>query len=367
MSSSIRNNKHTKFKLSPLKVVSIILVSSLMAWFVFYASAATASISLLPSKTNVNKGETFTLGIRIESDVKLNSVLAKVKFDPQKVKYKNIDFNGTSFTSDLMSPEIGSDYIFFMRLQLQDPKPVGNIFVANLEFEAISDSGMANFTFYNGENELGLGNDAEGTVLVPSFKVTQVKLTSPIPPALPPQPPQPPVSNPAGPTHTVTPPPSTPSTPAAPSTSRPTTPTAPTPSASPSSNPITNYFRPATNPTSTQFKAGDSKLSKQPSLMQKILIWVKLLAPIVVVGTIIIGIVWFVIKKASMHAFGFGEAVTGLPHVGPVKTPISNTPANNSINQPVGPIKPSPSSGTNVKPSSYTDPNDHTPRTFSGV
>jgi hypothetical protein len=358
---------NNQFRLSPLKLISIILVSSVLAWVVYSASAATGSLSLSSSKSKVTQNEIFTVTITETTDTPISIVNAKLTYDPTKLEYKGADYTGSPFTTDGPESSTGTNYVIINRFLLSGNFPSGSNLVAKLQFKVIKSSGTANIEISKNDSKL-ISYDNPNDILSTTSGVSVSISTTPVnPPVSPPSPPLPPAANPAGPTHTVTPPPSTPSTPAAPSTSRPTTPTAPTPSASPSSNPITNYFRPATNPTSTQFKAGDSKLSKQPSLMQKILIWVKLLAPIVVVGTIIIGIVWFVIKKASMHAFGFGEAVTGLPHVGPVKTPISNTPANNSINQPVGPIKPSPSSGTNVKPSSYTDPNDHTPRTFSGV
>ena len=353
--------QHNKrFKLSPVKLASIVLVSSLMAWIVYAASAATGSITAASDKTSVTQNDTFTVTVTETSDTQVSVVNAKVTFDPSKVTMQSIDYTGSPFTTNGPESAVGSGFVTVNRFLLDGQFPTGSNVVAKIVFKATASSGSAAIGVDKASSMLvSYNNPAD---ILSTVTGTSVSLKSP---AVPTSPQTPPTSNPASPTSSSSSSSSS-SSPSA-STSSPsqssgssTDSSTTSPTITPESNTNYNYSSPAQK----SIAPGTSVTAVAPSLTQRLLKLVRTLLPVVFISAVVGGLLWFILKKIHEHPYGFSGATVSSSGVGSVKPPtgsVLNKPGADKqvIGKPASPT----SSAVSAKP----DPDDHTPHTFSGI
>lgn len=365
-----RKPQHHKFKLTPIKLVSVILVSTFMAWVVYSVSAATSTISLASNKATVNQGEGFSVTIFVSTDTPAVYSTAKVKYNSAQIAFQGADYSSSAYPSEGPDTKITDGAVTISRYIIPDQVsfPNGKFTLAKLNFQAKSGfSGTSSITVeQNGSEVFSSTESANVLSSVSGANVAVSKPTTPTGPTTPTNPPAPPTANPAGPTTTSSGSTSTPSSSATHSNSP----------HSPATNPGDSNSVPATpsleenyiyNQDSYQqeaLKPGKSRVATEPTIAQRLLKMVKVALPVVAVGALASGILWFGLRVFPRQAFGFSGVFSGSHGVGSVKPPSNMIEKpTNSINQPIN--KPASPTPTNI--AVKTDPNDHTPRTFSGV
>lgn len=344
--------KTVKFKLTPIRLSLIVLTSAFMAWIVYAASAATGSITLTPDRSTVTQGSTFTVTVATTTDTPITIAQAKITYDTSKLAYRGVDYGGSPFNTNSPDASDGSGYIIVSRYKVGDPYPTGNTFVARLTFEPLAAGGSTTITVAPSPDSR-LYSMVDSTNILSSVGSTSVALASP---TVPTSPPATPTANPAGPTRSNS------------STSSSSANPAPTSTPSTTDNNITtDPFAGATNnyvPTEKPLAPGTSRVVASQSIAQRLLALVRRLLPALIVGVVTGGILWFILKKIHERPFGFSGATPNSPGVGsvgsigPIKRPTPTpTTSSNIVNKPA----------ENKPAAASSDPNDHTPRTFSGV
>lgn len=330
--------KQKKLKLTPIRLVAIVLVSTFMAWIVYAASAATGTLVATSDKSSVTQGDTFTVTITSNTDAPITIAQAKVTFDPAKVSYQGSNYTGSPFTADSPDASQGSNYIVVSRYKAGGPYPSGSNLVARLTFKALTSSGSAAIGVAAApDSKLYSADDFSN--IVSSTTGTSVALASPTPPSVPTTP----SPNPASPTKPTS------SSSSATTPKRTTTPTNTNPATTDTTidpnlmNPVdttSNYEQ-----AGTTVQPGTSKVAKE-TLAQKVAKTVKLVAPFLVAGFVIGGLAWFGFKKLQERPMGFNPTPSA-PGVGSVKPAgLTTTPA------PKSPVD---------------SKDDGAPKTFSGV
>lgn len=355
--------KQRQFKLTKIKLVSIVLVSSFMAWIVYSASAATGTLSLTSNKTSIKQGENFTVTISVNSDTPAAYSTAKVSYDTNQLTFIDPpDYSGSAYPTSGPDTNIKNGVVTISRYIVPDNGasfPSGKFTLAKLNFQAKSGAtGKSTLSIDQSGSEIfGTG----GENILTSTTGVSVTLTAPV---TPPSPSNPPTSNPAGPTQTSNTTNNTNTSTNAPTTSHqnhtsqtPSSTTDPTPVNVPNSN--TSYYPPTTQ---KPLAPGESRSVASVSISQRLLALVRKLLPALVVGLVAGGAIWFIFKKLHERPFGFSGVSSNMGGVGTVKAP----PATQSSINKSDPIQPATSSKPTTVPVK-NDPNDHTPRTFSGV
>lgn len=361
--------QHQKFKLTPVKLVSIILISTFMAWVVYSVSAATSSISLASNKSTVNQGDSFLVTISVNTDTPAVYSTAKVKYNSSQIVFQGVDYSSSAYPTEGPDTKITDGAVTISRYIIPDQGafPNGKFTLAKLNFQAKSGfSGTSSITVEQNGSEVFGSNGVNILSSVSGANVAVAKPTTPTGPTTPTNPTVPPTSNPAGPVSSNSGSPSAPRSSTPPSNS---SHSSATHSEEPESAPATpsieeNYIYDQGSNQQETLKPGQSRLATEPTIAQRLLKMVKVALPVLAVSAIAGGVLWFGLKIIPRQAFGFGGMFSGSHGVGSV-TPPSNIieKPTTGVNQTVN--KPASTTPTNI--AVKTDPNDHTPRTFSGV
>lgn len=337
--------KTVKFKLTPIRLSLIVMTSAFMAWVVYAVSAATGSIILTPDKSTVTQGSTFTVTVAASTDTPITIAHAKVTYDASKLAYRGTNYDGSPFTANSPEASDGSGYVLISRYKAGDPYPSGNNFVARLTFEPLTAGGTTTISVAPSPDSR-LYSATDYSNILSSAGSATVTLASPTVPATPQTPP---TANPASPTRSNT---SSTSSSATPSQNSSSTPTTTTNDPALTMGPTDTYSNYA-SPTKT-LAPGTSRVATSQTITQRLLALVRRLVPALIIGVVAGGILWFILKKIHERPFGFSGATTSSPGIGSVKPPVVGS---SIVNKPAAS---KPSAGP-------ADPNDHTPRTFTGV
>ncbi|MFO0886983.1 MAG: hypothetical protein U0413_02015 [Candidatus Saccharimonadales bacterium] len=343
--------KSRSFKLTPIRLSMIVLVSAFMAWIVYSASAATGSFTLSADKTSITQGSDVYVTLTANSDAGVTIANAVISYDSSKLTYGGADYTNSKLTSDSPEATTSPGSITISRYTTGS-YPTGSVFVAKLKFTAKVGSGNVAINLAQSPTSAIYTDESGGGIASVSAKSVTIALTAPQVPASPTQP-------------TVSPNPATPTQQPVQNVTRPTPTQTPAPATPPQSSNTTTLVPDTTTtpapevyyPQTSIPKPGTSYVSTKPSLFARLSKLLKVIIPIVVISGITGGAVWFVMSRTnhnSMH--GFTGAVHSSPTPGTVTsvTPPSNNGSspNNYVNKP--------NVGSNNN-------NDNTPKTFSGL
>ncbi len=344
------------FKLTPLRLSLIILVSTFMAWIVYSASAATGSFTLSADKTSITQGSDVYVTLTANSDTGITIANAVINYDSSKLTYGGADYTNSKLTTDTPEATTSPGSITISRFAAGS-YPTGNVFVAKLKFTAKVGSGNVSVNLAQSPTSAIYTDESGGSAVSVGAKSVTIAIAAPQVPATPSQPA---VSNPASPTNigSSAPSSSSSSTTGASSGSSSSASHHGGASTSPSSSAQSSSPTPIYYPQTTVPKPGTSYVASKQSMTQQLLALVKKIAPIVIVVGVAGGAVWFVMSRMNQNSLhGFTGAVHSSPTPGTVTsvTPRlgnNGTPSNNYVNKP------------NLGSSNN---NDNTPKTFSGV
>lgn len=350
--------KSRQLKLSKIKLVSIVLFSSAMAWLVYSAYAATASISLTSSRPTVAQSDAFTVTITVNTDTPAAYSTAKVRYNASQLLYQGADYTGSAYPTAGPDTNESEGLVTISRYIIPDRGafPSGNFTLAKLNFQAKPGfAGQANITVEQSGSEIFGTN---GVNVLTSVSGTNIAVTSP---SVPPAQPVPPVANPASPpkaSGSVAPPSGTTNSPAPSNAS----PTPDQPNVYPGAGGITGQQNPPLTP-------GRSRVVGSLPLKQRLFKLIRAIVPIVAVVAVLAGVAWLVFVKLIKRPFGYSVASpvsggVGKVSLGPVLPSVAPKSVTGQPPQFGAPVK---APGTSSKPPHMADPSDHTPRTFSGV
>lgn len=355
---NVKNNtKHThsrhqrSFRLTPMKLSFIVLISAFMAWIVFATYAATGEFNLSTDTKTVTQGSDVYVTLSSTTDSGVTVAHAVVNYDSSKLSYVGADYTGSSLDNN--SPEATSSpgSVTISRYKVGN-YPKGTVFISKLRFTAKASSGNTNISILGSPDSKLFTEASNGGDVSIGAKTLTLSLVSPQVPVPPTQTTTSP--NPATPTQqptqsAVKPMPSQTTTPAPQQNSTPTAPSLDTTT----STPEQIYY-----PQTSIPKPGTSYVSTKPSLLVQLSKLLKVVIPIVVISGIAGGAIWFTIKKMN-HPFlqGFNGVAHSSPTPGTV-TSVTPPSASNGATPNNYVNKPSIGSGSN---------NDNTPKTFSGL
>ena len=341
---------YRSFKLTPMKLSFIVLISAFMAWIVFATYAATGDFNLSTNTKTVTQGSDVYVTLSSTTDSGVTVAHAVVNYDSTKLSYGGADYTGSPISNDVPESTSSPGSVTISRYNVAN-YPKGTVFIAKLRFTAKTSGGNTNISVLARPSSKLFTEASNGDVVSVGAKTLTLSLVPPQVPASPTQP-------------TVSPNPATPTQQPVQSVTRPTPTQTPAPTTPPQSSNTTTLVPDATTPAPEVYypqtsipKPGTSYVSTKPSLFARLSKLLKVIIPIVVISGITGGAVWFVMSRTnhnSMHGF------TGAMHSSPTPgTVTSVTPPSNNGSSPNNYVN-KPSVGSN-------NINDNTPKTFSGL
>lgn len=273
-------------------VAVIVIIAAVLTQVLFSVFAATGALSLSATKQSVNQGEEVEVVLRANTDTEASVVQARVTFDPAQLQYVSVSYNGSPF--DTQSPEfaVGSGFIQVSRFKFPPPPyPSGDTYIATITFRGLQSSGTAGINIDQGSSVIYSASDASN--IISSVSGTSVQLQSGA------------ISNPPPPSQ----PSANPSTPVGEVEANTTSGSATggsdaTGTAGVTVDPVTGQTIEsyATGGSTALQAPGKSQLGTNPSLVTRILAWVRAIVPYVVVLSVLAVIVYFASKKLQQHS-----------------------------------------------------------------
>lgn len=126
-------------------------------------------LSITPEKNTVKAGEEFTVSIKLHTKTPVDSVEAKISYNPSLVKYVSVDASNSGFPVELPT-QTGNGSVTVSRGIFAPDTVSSDIEVAKVTFRALADAD---------KSPLGLGGNAayQGVYLNPSLASSWVTIT----------------------------------------------------------------------------------------------------------------------------------------------------------------------------------------------
>lgn len=285
-----------------LGVAVIVIIAAVLTQVLFSAFAATGTLSLAANKQSVKQGEEVAVTVRANADAEASVVQARVTFDPAQLQYVTVSYNGSPF--DTQSPDfaVGSGFVQVSRFKFPPPPyPSGDIYVATITFRALQSSGTAGINIDQGSSVIYAASDASN--ILSSVTGTSVALQSTV--INNPPPPSQPGPNPTSVSSGGSVSGSTDSGVGGSSSG--------TTNTSGGVDPVTGQRLEAyATAGGTNLPApGESQLGTQPSLVSRMLSWVRAVAPYVAVLSVLAVIVYFASRKLQHHSHSIATISVG--------------------------------------------------------
>ena len=87
------------------------------------------------SDTSLSEGETIDLLIRIDPEVPIDTVMAKVKFDPTRLEYKRVSYEGSAFLTQIPAV-VKDDSVMIQSAIMGGDTTTSDSLISSLTFEA---------------------------------------------------------------------------------------------------------------------------------------------------------------------------------------------------------------------------------------
>jgi len=124
-------------------VISVVLISAILTQVLFSTFAASNLLTLSASKSSLRKGESVTVTLNASTDTEITLAHASVAYNPSKFQFISTDYSGSPLTSDSPESKTSNGSVTISRYKAGPPYPRGSLFVAQLTFKAIADSGSS--------------------------------------------------------------------------------------------------------------------------------------------------------------------------------------------------------------------------------
>lgn len=294
-----------KSKVNLLGVAVIVIIAAVLTQILFSVFAATGSLSLSAGKQSVGQGEEVAVVLRANTDSEASVVQARVTFDPAQLQYVNVSYDGSPF--DTQSPEfaVGSGFIQVSRFKFPPPPyPSGDIYIATITFRGLQSGGTAGINIDQGSSVIYSASDASN--IISSVSGTNVQL-QPSTISNPPVPSQP-SANPSSPTGAVGG--STTGTDGGGAAAGVSSSTG---ESGATTDPVTGQtLESYATDSSTALQApGKSQLGTNPSLVSRMLSWIRAVVPYAAVLSVLVVIVYFASRKLQHHSHSIATISVG--------------------------------------------------------
>lgn len=160
-----------------LPIAVIVVIAAVLTQILFSAFAATGTAYLSSNKSTVKQGESFTVSLRVNTDVPISIVRIRTTFNSSQLQFTGIDYTGSPLDKVLPESTSGTGFVQAASFKFPDAPPLpagffpsGNVFIANLNFKALQASGIATINIdqpasvvYDSENASNILTGVSGT------------------------------------------------------------------------------------------------------------------------------------------------------------------------------------------------------------
>lgn len=141
-------------------VISIIVISAVLTQILFSAFAASNNLTLSASKQTLSAGESTTVTLNAATDREITIAQAQVTYDTSQLQLTNVNYANSPLNTDSPDASSGNGVRTISRYKAGPPYPTGSIFIAQLTFKALVNTGSSNISINQGNSALFSAEDA---------------------------------------------------------------------------------------------------------------------------------------------------------------------------------------------------------------
>lgn len=159
-------------KLTNISLLVIALVLTGGTAFLQSVSAASGSMYISPSSKSVDKGDSFTVNVRINPGSAVDTVHVEVNYETSKLQYLSSTYSGSPFSLQPSAPSSSGGTVTFDQAKLGG-SVTSDSFIASVKFKALTGSGSSSLTLSGSNAANG------GSTTGPSTGSATITLTTP--------------------------------------------------------------------------------------------------------------------------------------------------------------------------------------------